>query len=95
MMRWGNSMMGGYGYGNGFGYGSAAHPWFGLLCMALQAIFWIVVIVFLVKMYNSRKTKASKDIKSSNDSALAILRERYAKGEIDTEEFNQRKNDLQ
>jgi putative membrane protein len=95
MMRWGNSMMGGYGYGNGFGYGPGAHPWFGLVCMALQAIFWIVVIVFLVKMYNSRKTKASKEIKSSNDSAIAILRERYAKGEINTEEYNQRKNELQ
>lgn len=91
MMRYGNSMMGDYGYGLG------GHPGFGLVCMALQAVFWIVVIVFLFKMYHSKKSKALKESKdsTSNDSALAILRDRYAKGEIDTEEFNQRKNDLQ
>lgn len=89
MMRWGNSMMGGYGYGFG------AHPWFGLVCMALQAVFWIVVIVFLFKMFHSKKSKTFQETRCSNDSALAILRDRYAKGEIDTEEFNQRKNDLQ
>lgn len=89
MMRWGNSMMGGYGYG------LDVHPWFGLVGMALQAVFWIVVIIFLFKMFHSKKSKAFKETKFSNDSALAILRDRYAKGEIDTDEFNQRKNDLQ
>jgi len=89
MMRWGNSMMGGYGYGFG------AHPWFGIGCMALQALFFIVIIVILYKMFRSKKSNVQKETKYENDNALTILRERYAKGEIDTEEFNRRKNDLQ
>lgn len=90
MMGWGNSMMGGYG----FGYGYGAHPWFGLGCMLLQALFFIVIIVVLYKVFHSKKSKVLKDTKYENDNALTILRERYAKGEIDTEEFNRRKNDL-
>lgn len=89
MMRYGNSMMGGYGYGLG------GHPWLGVGGMALQAIFFIVVIVLLYKMFHGKKSKALEETKFENNSALTILRERYAKGEINTEEFNQRRNDLQ
>ncbi len=55
-------------------------------------IFWILVIlgiVFLVKMIiGSGKTKGAED------SALDILKKRYASGEITREEFEKIKDDI-
>ena len=58
-------------------------------------VFWIAVmvgIVFLIKwiVEQSRSSASS----SSGESALDILKKRYAEGEIDKEEFEQKKRDL-
>ncbi|MGB9344351.1 SHOCT domain-containing protein [Trichococcus sp.] len=68
--------------------------WVGLLSMVLYLLFWAVVIVFAVKLF--KKYFADREIppKIKEDSALTILRERYARGEIDAEEFKQKKSDL-
>ena len=68
--------------------------WIGLLSMVLYLLFWAVVIVFAVKIF--KKYFADREIppKTKEDSALTILRERYARGEIDAEEFKQKKSDL-
>jgi len=57
--------------------------------------FWIVVIVgiiFLVKWIVEQSRSSAPS--SSRDSALDILTKRYAKGEIDREEFEQKKRDI-
>ncbi|RKY76212.1 hypothetical protein DRQ00_09180 [candidate division KSB1 bacterium] len=57
--------------------------------------FWIVVIVgiiFLVKWIVEQSRSIAPS--SSRDSALDILKKRYAKGEIDREEFEQKKRDI-
>jgi len=54
-------------------------------------ILWVLVIVALViiiVLISQKYTKSSK-------SALDILKERYAKGEINKEEFEQKKKDLE
>lgn len=68
--------------------------WIGLLSMAMYLVFWAVVIIFAVKLF--KKYFADKEIpaKIKDDSALTILRERYARGEINAEEFKQKKSDL-
>ncbi|HEX5350079.1 MAG TPA: SHOCT domain-containing protein [Trichococcus sp.] len=68
--------------------------WVGLLSMVLYLLFWAIVIVFAVKLF--KKYFAGREIppKTKEDSALKILRERYARGEIDVEEFKQKKSDL-
>jgi len=68
--------------------------WVGLLSMVLYLLFWAVVIIFAVKLF--KKYFADREIppKTKEDSALTILRERYARGEIDAEEFKQKKSDL-
>jgi putative membrane protein len=56
-------------------------------------LFWILVIlgvVVLVKWLIERDKKGSE----GGESALEILKKRYARGEIDKVEFEQKKKDL-
>ncbi len=53
-------------------------------------IFLIVVIWWAIRMASGREGSSPEKQKS----ALEILEERYAKGEIEREEFEQKRNDL-
>jgi putative membrane protein len=80
------------GFGHGF-IANGQNGWMGLLPLACHLIFWIGIIVLaviLLRRYGSKVRMMQKQ----NNPALLILRERYALGEIDTEEFNRRKQDL-
>ena len=79
----GPSMMGAWGMG-----------WFGWIFMI---IFWgliIVGLVFLIKwlVHGTGGRSESWNRRSSN--AIEILKERYARGEIDKQEFEEKKKDL-
>jgi putative membrane protein len=66
--------------------------WFGPLMML---VFWaavIVAIVFLIR-WIAHSTKGTPDSKGG-ESALEILKKRYARGEINKEEFEEKKRDL-
>ncbi|HVJ47696.1 SHOCT domain-containing protein [Desulfitobacterium sp.] len=95
MMGWGNwgNMMGGYGQGYYGNYGTGNYWWMGLIGMALQVIFWIAVIVIVWRLVSRHSSKSSVGY-SNSDNALNILNERFAKGEIDTEEYTRRKESL-
>lgn len=81
---YGPGMMGGWGWGGGAG--------FGIVGMVLWWVLIIVVIVLLVKwIFGTSPSHGGHD---SRDRALDILRERYARGEIDKKEFEDRKRDL-
>ncbi len=57
-------------------------------------IFWVAVvvgIVFLVK-WIVQQSRTGED--KSEENSLEILKRRYARGEIDKEEFEQKKKDL-
>jgi putative membrane protein len=59
-------------------------------------IFWIAVIVglfFLIKWF-FEKGRADRNTSPIHESALDILKKRYAKGEINKDEFEQKKKDL-
>lgn len=60
---------------------------FGLIAVLIQILFWGAVIFVAVKLIK-RSNSGSGPRKSS---ALTILEERYARGEITQEEFNQRR----
>ena len=82
---WGNMMgWGGYGgYGGGF---------FGAVPMLLGWVLLIAGIVVVARWLSSDGSRWHRA--SSADEALSILRERYARGEIDKDEFDKRKVDL-
>ena len=56
-------------------------------------VFWILIIVALVWLV-TLATRRGGSPPGNEKSALEILKERYAKGEIDREEFEQKKKDL-
>jgi len=55
--------------------------------------FWILIIIALV-LFVSLSTRRGGNPPGNEKSALEILRERYAKGEIDRDEFEQKQKDL-
>lgn len=61
----------------------------------LMWLFWIVLIVVLVWGISAAVGGGGNSGSgTSSKSALEILKERYARGEIDREEFEQKKRDL-
>lgn len=68
--------------------------WLGLASMAMYLLFWAVVVFIAAKMFKKYFTGVDYP-KKREDNAMSILRERYAKGEIDAEEFKQKKTDLE
>ncbi len=83
----------GYGYG---GYG----PWswgFGIIPMILMVIFWVAVIAGIVVLIRWvwGQTGRPAPPSSGGDTALDILKKRYARGEIEKEEFDRRRRDLE
>ena len=69
------------------GFGSGFAP-FGFIFMILWWALIIAGIVALVKWLSRNSGTAG------GNSAIDILKERYAKGEIDKKEFDERKKDL-
>lgn len=79
----GPGMMGQWGMG-----------WFGGIFML---VFWVLVIIgliFLIRwLIQSTKGESGRPLVNSSR-ALEILKERYARGEIDKQEFEEKRKDL-
>jgi putative membrane protein len=75
-------MMDGYGYSGMMGGG------YGILWL----IFWILIIIGLVLLIKYLWEHGGA--KTEQESALEILKKRYASGEINKEEFEEKKKDL-
>ena len=76
-----------YGLYNGWSGGNMM-GWFGGGIMMLA--FWALFIIFIVWMVREVSGKNGH----SSSKAIDILKERYAKGEINKEEFEAKKKDL-
>jgi len=66
--------------------------WFG---GGLMWIFWILFIVILVFIVKAIAGNGASTTGSGEDSPLEILKKRYARGEIDEEEFEHRRRELE
>lgn len=63
----------------------------GLGMMLFMMVFWVLVIVVLML---GVRWLATQGREPRSDTALEILRQRYARGEINKEEFDAKKRDL-
>lgn len=91
-------MMDGWGWGGGYGTGTSAVG--GVLMM----VFWVAVIVGIVLLivWLVRQTQGGGVTQGTSvtpqvphgETPLDILKKRYARGEIDKTEFEEKKGDL-
>jgi putative membrane protein len=74
----------GSGMGWGFGFGGIG-----------MILFWVVIIAAVVILVKGFFGGSGQGDKPGGKSALDVLKERYARGEIGREEFEQKKRDLE
>ncbi len=84
----GFGIMDGSGFMSGWGWGGMA---FGGIMMVLWVALIIALIVFLFRWISGSSGSPGPD---SSPDALEILKQRYARGEIDTAELQERTNQL-
>jgi putative membrane protein len=81
---WGPGMMGSWGSG-----------WMGWFGSVMYLLFWglVVFVLFLLARRLWSSSQSSSEV-MRNEAPMDILKRRYASGEIDREEFEQKKQDL-
>jgi len=79
--------MWGYGYGDMMG----GYGLLGGICALLWIVLLIVIVVVLVRWASHGR---HRHWMGDEKTALDILKERYAKGEINKQEFEEKKKDL-
>ena len=90
MGGWGN-MMGGWGNGS---YGYGGYGWMGIMGIIMPILFIVVIILLGIYLFRRNTSPHTFGLRGHN-SPLDILRERYARGEIDSAEYEKRKQDLE
>lgn len=66
----------------------------GVLGAVPMVLWWVLIILGIVVLAKWLLAGTSRGQAASGDRALEVLRERYARGEIDKDEFDKRKRDL-
>jgi len=66
--------------------------WFG---GGFMWFFWIILFVVLVWVIKSATDSSSGNKSASEDSPLDILKKRYARGEIEEQEYERRRKELE
>lgn len=69
------------GWGMGFG-------------VVFMLLFWLLVILGILALVRWLQSQSSPDQGARGKTPLEIVQERYARGQIDKEEYEQKKRDL-
>lgn len=80
---WGDGGMG-WGWGGGWGILGSLH----------MILWWVLLILGIVALFKLLIGGSSRSESATGNRALEILKERYARGEINKDEFEQKKRDL-
>lgn len=75
-------------WSNGMGWGG----W--LLMSVVTVAFWALVVFGIVALFRGTRDSGSRSPRRDEDSAQHILDERFARGEIDAEEYHRRQQVL-
>jgi putative membrane protein len=69
--------------------------WF-LIAIVVNAAFWIglVAVIILGIRWLIRRDEVNRSTRPGEDTAMELLRQRFARGEIDAAEFEERKRAL-
>ena len=86
--RWGGGYWGRMGPGMMGGFGGA-----GFMALAML-VFWGFVVWVIIAMVRSSRYHHHVETAHGGDSSLEILKRRYASGEINKDEYEQKKKDL-
>lgn len=73
-------------------FGHDGSMWFG---GGFMWLFWILLIVIVVLAVKFVSTGNPTSGSGSDESAMSILKKRYAKGEIDEEEYKRRAREIE
>lgn len=58
-------------------------------------IFWILLVIVIIVIVKAISGGTSSSGRSADESPMEILRKRYARGEIDEQEFEHRRRELE
>lgn len=86
-------MMGGSGM-MGWGAGGLGGFWLGSIFMILFWVLLIAGVIWLVLAVARQTGTGTGGVQAPRSSALTILDERFARGEIDADEYQKRKSAL-
>ncbi len=70
------------------------HGWMGLGWI-FMALVWVLIVVGIVALLRWLGMGGNENRGVSRKTPLEILQERYARGEIDREEYEQKRHDLE
>ena len=77
--------------GNWDGFG-----WWGMgFGFVFMILFWLLIVLGIVALIRWLQSQSGRDQGSRDKTALEIVRERYARSEIDRNEYEQKKRDLE
>ncbi len=77
-----------YGWGPGWGVGTWVLMGIGML------VFWAVVVTLVIVLVRGARAGSAPVVPAPHAPALDILAERFARGEIDEQEFESRRRAL-
>jgi len=69
--------------------------WFGVIFLILILILIVVAVIFLLPRLKQNYKIDAVETSSGKSKAHEILKERYARGEIDKSEFEEKKKDIE
>jgi putative membrane protein len=95
MTMWGYGPGSGYGMMGGWGYGGYGGYGFGLIHIVFWAVVLIAIITGIVWLVRSTASAGTHGAAAARRSAgLDVLEERYARGDINRDEYLQKKRDI-
>lgn len=74
------------------------HEWMNVWGMGFGFIFWLAILASIIAgvmwFLRSQSDTGSQRSRDSSSTGLDVLEERYARGEIDRDEYLQKKRDI-